>query len=235
MNRQIILAGVLIGAAVLAYTQMDSFPAVQEELQAWGEQLTNFLHNYGLLGAFLNSFISNASLGMPIPYTPLFLLLASQAQSNVFLITLIVISAIGCTLGEVVSYYIGRGVSTAILKENRTAAFMKQVVEERPRLIWLCVFFGAATPFPDDLIVIPLGLMNYPVKWMVLPILLGKAVFLGVVAFLSRYAFLAAADYVDWGEIDPAVFLVVVVIIALFILYRAARQTEKKRGQDLQD
>lgn len=235
MNRQTIFSGLLLGTAALIYSQLNDFPAVQETLRDWSEQLVRFLTNYGLLGAFLNSFISNASLGMPIPYTPFFLFLASQAQSTAFLITLIVVSAVGCTLGEIVSFYVGRGVSTALLKENRTAAFIREVAEKRPKLISLCLFLGAATPFPDDLIVIPLGLMNYPARLMVLPIFLGKALFLGVMAYLGRYAYITAADYMDLGGIDPTIVVVGVIALVLFMIYWGKRGAEKKSGQDLQD
>jgi uncharacterized membrane protein YdjX (TVP38/TMEM64 family) len=235
MNRQTVFSCLLIGAATLVYSRLNALPAVQETLLNWNEQLTSFLINYGLLGAFLNSFISNASLGMPIPYTPFFIFLVSQAKSTAFLITLIAVSAIGCTMGEVVSFYVGRGVSTALFKESRTAAFIKQVADKRPKLISLCIFLGAATPFPDDLIVIPLGLMNYPVKRMILPILLGKATFLGVMAYLSHYAYLTAADYVGLGGINPSIFVLGVILLVVFMVYWGRRRPDKTNRQDLQD
>jgi membrane protein YqaA with SNARE-associated domain len=226
MNRQTIFSCLLLGAATLIYSRMSALPAVQETLLDWSKQLVNFLTHYGLLGAFLNSFISNASLGMPIPYTPFFIFLVSQAKNSAFLVTLIAVSAIGCTMGEIVSFYVGRGVSTALFKENRTAAFIKETAEKRPKLISLCIFLGAATPFPDDLIVIPLGLMNYPVKRMILPILVGKATFLGVIAYLSHYAYLTAADYVDLGGIDPSIFVVGVILLVVFMVYWGKRRAE---------
>jgi membrane protein YqaA with SNARE-associated domain len=226
MNRQTIFSGLLIGMAALIYSQLNDFPAVQETLRHWSGQLISFLTSYGLLGAFLNSFISNASLGMPIPYTPFFIFLVSQAKSTMFLITLIIISAIGCTLGEIVSFYIGRGVSTAFFKENKTAAFINNVAEKRPKLISLCLFLGAATPFPDDLIVIPLGLMNYPAVRMIVPIFLGKATFLGVMAYLSHYAYLTAADYVSLSGIDPTIFVLVVIVVMIFMVYRGKGRPE---------
>jgi membrane protein YqaA with SNARE-associated domain len=221
MNRQTLFSGLLMAAATFIYTQVNTVPAVHETLLHWNQQLLSFLTTYGLLGAFLNSFISNASLAIPIPYSPLFIFLAGQAKSTTFLLALIAVGAIGSTLGEIVSFYVGRGVSLALFKESRTAAFIKQAVEKRPRLTTLYIFLAAATPFPDDFVVIPLGLMNYPVKRMILPILAGKATFLGVMVYLSHYAYLTASNYVSLGGIDPSILLLLLTLYLIFMVYQA--------------
>lgn len=221
LNRQNLISGLLMAAVAFIYTQLNHIPAVHQTLLHWNESLASSLINYGLLGAFLNSFISNASLGIPIPYSPLFIFLASQAKSTPFLIALALVGAVGSAIGEVVSFYVGRTVSGAIFKENRTAVFIRRIAEQRPRLIALCLFLAAATPFPDDFVIIPLGLMNYSVKRMFLPILAGKTVFLGVLVYLSRFAYLTVADSTSFNSLDPSTFLLIIVLFVIFVGYQA--------------
>lgn len=221
MNRQTVVSCLLMGMAALIYTQIDSLPAVHETLQHWNEQLVSWLTNYGLLGAFISSFISNASLGIPIPYSPLFMFLATQAKSPAFLIALTIVGATGSAIGEVVSFYVGRGVSQAVFKDNRTAAFITRIVEKRPRLISLCLFLAAATPFPDDFVIIPLGLMNYAIKRMIIPILLGKTVFMAVLVYLSHYAYLTVANTPGFTGLDPSIFLLLILLCVIFVVYQA--------------
>jgi hypothetical protein len=66
--------------------------------------------------------------------------------------------------------------------------------------------------------------MNYPVKRMIVPILLGKATFLGVMAYLSHYAYLTAADYVGVGGIDPSILVLLVILVVVFMVYWGRRR-----------
>jgi len=219
LTRMFFVVGVI--AITLLLMRLDT---VHLAIDSFSERLINLLQRHGLLGAFLNSFIANASLIVHVPYPPIFMFLASQNNSISYLFALTIIGAVGSTLGELISYLVGRGVGKAIKKDGTAVAWVKRVIHERPRLTVCCIVLVAATPIPDDFFIIPLGLSRYGLKRIILPTLLGKTIMLSVVVFVSHYAYLRSANRFDFNGVDPSLFLLVLVVIAAFVGWQIYEQ-----------
>ena len=125
------------------------------------------LGNYGYLGAFLITLVTNATIILPMPG---FLLLFSLgAVFNPFLVGLS--GALGGTVGEMTCYllgYSGRGVM-----QNRR--LYDKSVQRLKKWGIVTVFVFAATPLPFDVIGMVAGLLRFPFWQFFLACLLGKS------------------------------------------------------------
>jgi membrane protein YqaA with SNARE-associated domain len=139
----------------------------------------------GLLVTFWVCLIGNL-LPVPTPYT--FVVCFSSLpflQINPF-IPLIVgfVASLGCLIGELVGYLVGRGASE-LISEERTENLKKyqQYLISHPKLAPFLIYLFGLTPLNDDMITIPLGLIKYDVKKTVFWIWLGKLSLMLVFAY----------------------------------------------------
>lgn len=130
----------------------------------------------GLLIAFLACMIGNL-LPVPTPYTFVVCFSSEPFRQSNFFIPLLVgfIASLGCLVGEMGGYLIGRGASEVISVE-RTENLKKyqQYLVDHPNLAPFLIFLFGFTPLNDDMITIPLGLIKYNVKKTVFWVWLGK-------------------------------------------------------------
>lgn len=147
------------------------------DLLAW---LTEFATTYWEIGVFLASFLGSLIIFVPIPY---YLLVSSV--SLVFDPTIVaVVSASGATLAKTVIFqvsYMGRRLVSEAT-EKRLRPFERFV----SRYGWIAAFLAAATPVPDDLIYVPLGLAHYDLKRFLPATLMGKLILTALIAWGSR-------------------------------------------------
>ena len=119
-----------------------------------------FAPEVGYFGLSLVSFF-----GSLIPFVPLpsFLLLATMSVGNQFdLHVLAILSAVTATAAKQIIFYASYG-GRKIIKEQtrkRIRPFERLV----KRYGAAAAFFAAATPIPDDLVYVPLGLAKYNPK-----------------------------------------------------------------------
>ncbi len=185
-------ATILLGLALISLTAYwlylflqpspDQLPAVY----LWLREISIML---GYPGAFLMSFFGNATVLIPFPYVGLPYILGGLVDEatdrfmfDPFIIGLV--SGIGATLGEMTGYLIGR-LGGEIADTHSTSTF-RRVINSHPRLTPLALFILAATPIPDDILVVPLGVARYPFWHVFIPQLLGKTLFLTAVALAGR-------------------------------------------------
>jgi len=85
------------------------------------------------------------------------------------------IASLGCLLGEIVGYFIGRGASKIISEERKdNLKNFQEYLLVHPKLAPILIFIFGATPLNDDFLIIPLGILNYDVKKTILFCWLGK-------------------------------------------------------------
>lgn len=130
----------------------------------------------GLLITFWVCLIGNL-LPVPTPYTFVVCISAQPFREMNLFIPLLVgfIASLGCLVGEMGGYLVGRGASELISTE-RSGNLKKyqQYLVDHPKLAPFLIFLFGLTPLNDDMITIPLGLIKYDVKKTIFWVWLGK-------------------------------------------------------------
>ncbi|MEM2940814.1 MAG: VTT domain-containing protein [Thermoproteota archaeon] len=145
----------------------------------WMEQLA---YQYGYLGIFLLSFIGAVSVVFPIPYTVIIYLLGSILDPFLIAIS----GGLGSAVGEFAGYLLGYYGRMVISRERRRK--MDYMLKIFDRYGVVAIFLFALTPLPDDLLIIPLGIMHYnPVKFLI-PCILGKFLMCLILALGGRFS-----------------------------------------------
>jgi len=126
--------------------------------------------------------------GSLIPFVPLpgFLLLATMSVGNQYdLHVLALLSAITATAAKQMIFFVsfsGRKIMTA--KTRKRMRPFERLVKKYGAA---AAFVAAATPMPDDIIFIPLGLAKYNPKRFFIATLTGKIVLSYIIVFISHY------------------------------------------------
>ena len=169
---------------------------------------------YGYLGAFLISIIGNFTIIFPIPYSMAIFFLGASGVVNPLVLG--IVSGIGAQIGEVSAYVLGRGVSKVELEKKYGSRFKKinQMIEKHG--LW-AIFIFAATPLPDDMVLVPAGIIGYDFKKTMIAGFLGKIVLTTFLAYAGYYSMTFIEDIV--GGNDPmGMFISLIGIIGMTYL-----------------
>jgi membrane protein DedA with SNARE-associated domain len=155
----------------------------QEDLTLDIAEIFPFANEIGYLGLALVSFF-----GSLIPFVPLpsFVLLATMSVGEKFNIHYLALTvAITSTVAKQIIFLASYGGGRIITEKTRKR--MKPFERLVKRYGAAAAFVAAATPIPDDLIYVPLGLAKYnPLRFFV-STLVGKLVLSYVIALLSHF------------------------------------------------
>lgn len=130
----------------------------------------------GLLITFWICVIGNL-LPIPTPYTWVVCYSSQPFLTLNPLVPLLVgfIASLGCLVGEMGGYAIGRSAAEVITEERRKdLKKVQEILINHPKITPFLIFLAALTPISDDLIVIPLGMLKYSPKKTILFCWLGK-------------------------------------------------------------
>ncbi|UCC19463.1 MAG: hypothetical protein JSV62_15400 [Promethearchaeota archaeon] len=171
----------------------------------------------GLLITFWVCMIGNL-LPVPTPYT--FVVCFSSEpfqQMNIFIPLLIgFIASLGCLVGEMGGYLIGRGASEVISMERKeNLKKYQQYLVDHPKLAPFLIYLFGLTPLNDDMITVPLGLIKYDVKKTIFWVWLGKLGLMLIFAYnlFNICIFLGAENWIL--SIVTLYFTVITVYIML--------------------
>ena len=170
---------------------------VDRHVDLW--ELFPFTPEVGYLGLTIVSFFGSLIPFVPIPS---FVLVATMAVGEQFDIhVLVVIAALTSTVAKQIIFYASYGGRKIISEKTkkRMMPFQKLV----KRYGGSAAFVAAATPIPDDLVYIPLGLAKYNPKRFFVATLLGKFVLYYVIVLISHYMGLSLLDPVLQEINDP--------------------------------
>jgi len=180
-----------------------------------------FAPEVGYIGLTLVSFF-----GSLIPFVPLpsFLLLATMSVGDQFdLHMLAIISAVTATAAKVIVFSVSYGGRRIIGEKSRKR--MRPFERLVKRYGAGAAFFAAATPMPDDLIYVPLGLAKYNPKRFFIATLTGKLVLSYAIVFISHYMglslvepFLEDVEDVSTIYIGIAIFAAMMTSIVILLL-----------------
>ena len=157
---------------------------------AFSEVLFPFVSEVGYLALSLVSFF-----GSLIPFVPLpsFLFLATMAVGNEFNIHILaILSAVTATLAKQIIFSVSYGGGRIISEKTRKR--MKPFERLVKRYGAAAAFVAAATPIPDDLVYIPLGLAKYNPRRFFVATLTGKIVLSYVIVLTAHFAGISLLD-----------------------------------------
>ena len=170
-----------------------------------------FTPEVGYLGLTIVSFIGSLVPFVPIPS---FILVATMAVGDQFDIhALALIAAITSTVAKQIIFYVSYG-GRKIISE-KTKKRMKPFQKLVKRYGGSAAFVAAATPIPDDLVYIPLGLAKYNPKRFFIATLSGKLILFYVIVLISHYMGLSLLEPVLQDIEDPMPVYVGIVVFAI--------------------
>lgn len=121
------------------------------------EDLFPLSGDLGYLSIFLISFVGSIIVFVPVPYFPVLLAAALSDKFDPHMIS--IVSALGTVIAKTLIFfasYYGRKMLSTQTKKRMLP--LQRLVS---RYGWPGAFVAAATPIPDDLVYIPLGLARY--------------------------------------------------------------------------
>ena len=153
--------------------------------------------------------------GSLVPFVPLpgFLLLATMSVGDQYdLHVLALVSAITATVAKQIIFYVSYGGRRIINEKTRKR--MRPFERLIKRYGAGAAFFAAATPIPDDLIYVPLGLAKYNPKRFFVATLTGKIVLCYVIVFISHNLGLSLVNpYLENAKDLNLVYIGVVIFV----------------------
>ena len=162
-------------------------------------ELFPFTPEVGYLGLAIVSFFGSLIPFVPIPS---FVLVATMAVAEQFDIhILVIVAALTATAAKQIIFYISYG-GRKIISE-KTKKRMKPFQKLVKRYGGSAAFVAAATPIPDDLVYIPLGLAKYNPKRFFVATLLGKIVLYYAIVLISHYMGLSLLEPILQDIEDP--------------------------------
>ncbi len=136
---------------------------------------------------FIVSLFGGISILFPIPYY-IFVMTFAAGGSNPILLG--IFAGIGLTLGDSTSYLFGRHGGKII--PNRYSKISKSILNKLVSYPeWLrasiILLWGSIVPLPSDILTIPLGLMGYSYRKLIIPLGVGHIIFNTIIAFSGYY------------------------------------------------
>ena len=182
---------------------------VDRHVDLW--ELFPFTPEVGYLGLAIVSFFGSLIPFVPIPS---FILVATMAVGEQFDIhVLVLIAALTSTAAKQIIFYISYG-GRKIISE-KTKKRMKPFQKLVKRYGGSAAFVAAATPIPDDLVYIPLGLAKYNPKRFFVATLSGKIVLYYAIVLISHYMGLSLLEPILQDIKDPLPVYIGIIILGL--------------------
>jgi membrane protein YqaA with SNARE-associated domain len=186
----------------------------------------------GLIITFWVCLIGNL-LPFPTPYT--WVLCYSSLpfiRQNIYIPFLIgFVASLGCLVGEIGGYMIGRS-GTKLMSEEKINSLIpiQKYLINHPKLAPILIFLAALTPLPDDLIVVPLGIIKYSPKKTFFFCWLGKLGFMLIFAYnLINICQLIGGESWILSILSLYTLLIFVYIIARVDITKILKFISKKR------
>jgi len=171
-----------------------------------------FAPEVGYIGLTLVSFF-----GSLIPFVPLpsFLLLATMSVGDQFDLHIIaLISAVTATGAKIIIFSVSYGGRRIIGEKSRKR--MRPFERLVKKYGAGAAFFAAATPIPDDLIYVPLGLAKYDPKRFIIATLAGKIILSYAIVFVSHYMGLSLVEpFLEDVEDVNTIYLGIAILAAI--------------------
>ena len=174
-------------------------------------ELFPFTPEVGYLGLTIVSFFGSLIPFVPIPS---FVLLATMAAGEQFDIhVLALIAALTTTAAKQIIFSVSYGGRKIISEKTKKRMMPFQKLVKRYGAT--AAFVAAATPIPDDIVYIPLGLAKYSPKKFFVATLSGKIVLCYAIVLISHYMGLSLLEPVLQDIEDPLPVYVGIIILGI--------------------
>lgn len=160
------------------------------DFTVFSQILFPFASEVGYIALSLVSFFGSLIPFVPIPS---FVLLATMAVGEQFnLHILAILSALMATIAKQIIFYVSYSGGRIISEKTRKR--MKPFERLVKRYGGAATFVAAATPIPDDLVYIPLGLAKYNPRRFFVATLTGKIVLCYIIVLVSHFVGISLLD-----------------------------------------
>ncbi len=229
-NSTIYLIIALPVAGVILYIFFSS-PSITSFFNSLSTVMYDFVVNNPVsayFGAFIISTFGNFTVFLPIPYALAVFLLGAQPFINPLLLA--VICGLGSGIGEVSAYLIGLGGRKFIeRKYEKNLRSMGALIERYG--FWAIVLF-AATPLPDDTLLIPLGVLRYNIIKTMLACILGKILLCALLAFGGRLGWGFVELIFTGGGVIGTVLAIIGTVLLIYFILKIDWSLVLNRGRD---
>jgi len=182
---------------------------IDRHVDLW--ELFPFTPEVGYLGLTIVSFFGSLIPFVPIPS---FVLVATMAAGEQFDIhVLVLIAALTSTAAKQIIFYVSYGGRKIISEKTKKRMMPFQKLVKRYGAT--AAFVAAATPIPDDIVYIPLGLAKYSPKRFFVATLLGKIVLYYAIVLISHYMGLSLLEPILQDIQDPLPVYIGIVILGI--------------------
>ncbi len=179
-----------------------------------------------------------ALVPIPIPYM-ISVVTFSYAWANttppkiIWIIALIFLAAMGNAIGDSLDYLIGRGTEVVIERDNPelTSKWAKSI-QKYPKIIpWILIAF-AATPLPDSMLLVPLGLVKYPIKRGLTFFYIGKVIMMSISSIAGIFGIDLIMNLVTGeGSWQSGIVMLYIIWIIIFLMVFVPRFISAKKEQ----
>ncbi len=180
----------------------------------------------GYAGIFVVSALGNMIPFIPIPYLAAVYFYSMRVGAHPLLIG--VVSGLGGAVGKLAVYALGRG--SRILLKRETRDRYERIGKLLRSYGALAAFLFAVTPSPDDVIVIPLGLMKYDALKLFLGLAAGKIVLSTATAYAGRTVAALARHELVLELVASLVLFGIVIALLVFFDWEKILETLADRG-----
>jgi membrane protein YqaA with SNARE-associated domain len=182
------------------------------------EDLLSFFNSFGYFGILLISFVGSIIIFIPIPYFPVLVAAAFDKHLDPHIIS--ISSAIGSVAGKMIIFYAsyyGRKILNTSTKKR-----MFPLHRLLSKYGWLGAFIAAATPVPDDVVYITLGLAKYSPFRFATAVFAGKMVLKEITVWGALLIGRPFVEYFISNYSNPVYFVALIgstAVILAVILY----------------
>ncbi|MEM4284599.1 MAG: VTT domain-containing protein [Candidatus Nitrosocaldus sp.] len=179
--------------------------------------LIAFADSLGYIGLFAISFIASIIVFVPIPFFPVLAIMSIDPKFDPHLLAFS--SAMGASIAKVIIFYSSYYGRRFISRQSKVR--MRPLQRLLKRYGWYASFIAAATPIPDDIVYIPLGLAKYNPFMFFTSLFAGKMLISEAVVWGTRMGF-NLLEYVEGSEDTPlfyASIMVTAVLIGISIYF----------------
>lgn len=189
------------------------------------------LARLGSIGVFVVALIANVSIIIQIPYTLPLLSAALGGADFVSMLVLGIASGLGAGIGAILAYKVADAVVSRAHAEpdGRVFRWIGRNTDTRPRMTSFVIFLVALSPLPDGTIVMPLAMIHYGLRRLLVPLFLGKFLH-NVLLALLFWGFASWAQTHVSKDATTGLALAVALVFMLAVAYNAEKARANARA-----